>query len=89
MKIRELFNNDVQFDDNEWNSIENLLIERSFKKGEYLVSEGEVENYINLIIEGVCRVYYVKKGIEYTYVFALEHEWISSYESFNSIMPSD
>ena len=34
MKIRELFNNDVQFDDNEWNSIENLLIERSFKKGE-------------------------------------------------------
>ena len=89
MKIRELFNNDVQFDDNEWNSIENLLIERSFKKGEYLVSEGEVENYVNLIIEGVCRVYYVKKGIEYTYVFALEHEWISSYESFNSIMPSD
>ena len=89
MKIRELFNNDVKLDDNEWDSIENLLIERSFKKGEYLVSEGEVDNYINLIVDGVCRVYYLKKGIEYTYVFALEHEWISSYESFTSNMPSD
>ena len=89
MKLRELFNTIIQLDDNEWNILQNLLKERSFKKGEFLVSEGKVENYINLIVEGSCRVYYMKNGIEYNYIIALEDDWISSYKSFTSNMPSD
>ncbi|MEJ6774570.1 MAG: Crp/Fnr family transcriptional regulator [Flavobacteriia bacterium] len=89
MKLRELFNTIIQLDDNEWNILQNLLKERSFKKGEFLVSEGKVENYINLIVEGSCRVYYMKNGIEYNYIIALEDDWISSYKSFTANMPSD
>jgi CRP-like cAMP-binding protein len=89
MKLRELFNTIIQLDDNEWNILQNLLKERSFKKGEYLLLEGKVENYINLVVEGSCRAYYIKNGIEYNYIIALEDDWISSYNSFTSNMPSD
>ena len=89
MKLKELFNTIIQLDDNEWNILQNLLKERSFKKGEYLLSEGKVENYINLVVEGSCRVYYIKNGIEYNYIIALEDDWISSYKSFTANMPSD
>ena len=60
MKLRELFNSIVQLDDNEWNIAENLFKERSFKKGEYLMSEGKIEKYINLIVEGTSRAFYIK-----------------------------
>jgi hypothetical protein len=52
MKLRELFNSIVQLKDNECNVAQNLFKEHSFKKGKYLVSEGKIENYINLIMEG-------------------------------------
>jgi len=89
MKLRELFSKIIALNDKEWDILQKLLVERSFKKGEYLVSEGKVENYINLILEGSCRVYFIKNGIEYNYVIALEDDWISSYKSFTDNLPSD
>jgi len=89
MKLRELFNSIVQLDDNEWNIAENLFKERSFKKGEYLMSEGKIEKYINLIVEGTCRAFYIKNGIEYNYEIGLEDDWVSSYKSFTDNIPSD
>ena len=89
MKLRELFNSIVQLDDNEWNIAENLFKERSFKKGEYLMSEGKIEKYINLIVEGTSRAFYIKNGIEYNYEIGLEDDWVSSYKSFTDNIPSD
>ena len=89
MKFRELFNSIVHLEDNEWNIAQNLFKERSFKKGEYLISEGKIENYINFIVEGTCRAFYIKNGIEYNYEIGLEDDWISSYKSFTNNIPSD
>ncbi len=49
--------------------------------GEYLISEGKIENYINFIVEGTCRAFYIKNGIEYNYEIGLEDDWVSSYKS--------
>jgi len=87
--MKEFLNNIVQLEDNEWNIAHNLLKERSFKKGEYLISEGKIENYINFIVEGTCRAFYIKNGIEYNYEIGLEDDWVSSYKSFTENIPSD
>ncbi len=89
MKLKEFFNNIVQLEDDEWNISQNLFKERSFKKGEYLISEGKIENYINFIVEGTCRTFYIKNGIEYNYEIGLESDWVSSYKSFTNNIPSD
>ena len=89
MKLKDFFYNIVNLEDNEWNIAQNLFKERSFKKGEYLISEGKIENYINFIVEGTCRAFYIKNGIEYNYEIGLEDDWISSYKSFTNNIPSD
>ncbi len=88
-KLKEYFYNIVQLEDTEWNIAQNLFKERSFKKGEYLISEGEIEDYMNFIVEGICRTFEIKNGIEYNHDFSSEDDWISSYISFSDNTPSN
>mgnify|MGYP001339868141 CR=1 FL=1 len=74
MKLKDFFYNIVHLEDNEWNIAQNLFKERSFKKGENLISEGKIENYINFIVEGTCRAFYIKNGIEYNYEIGLDYK---------------
>jgi CRP-like cAMP-binding protein len=89
MKLKDFIYDILYLEDNEWNIAQNLFKERSFKKGEYLISEGKTENYINFIVEGTCRSFYIKNGIEYNYEIGLEDDWVSSYKSFINNIPSD
>lgn len=89
MNLKNTLNSVIKLNENDWKILQSLYIERSFKKGEYLVSRGNVENYINLVIEGSCRVFIIKNGIEYNWALAFENDWISSFESFSNNMPSD
>lgn len=89
MNLKDIVNPAIELNEKDWKILQSLYIERSFKKGEYLVSRGNVENYINLVIEGSCRVFIIKNGIEYNWALAFENDWISSFESFSNNMPSD
>ena len=88
MNLKDIVNPAIELNEKDWKILQSLYIERSFKKGEYLVSRGNVENYINLVIEGSCRVFIIKNGIEYNWALAFENDWISSYESFITNTPS-
>ena len=89
MNLKNTRNSAIKHNANDWTIIQSLYIERSFKKGEYLVSQGNVENYLNLVIEGSCRVFIIKNGVEYNWALAFENDWISSFESFSNNTPSD
>lgn len=74
--------------DENWSNIKPFLKLRYFKKGEYIVREGEVEYYLSAVASGCVR-HFIMKGIdEISFEFAFENELSNSYASFLSRQPS-
>jgi CRP-like cAMP-binding protein len=83
--IREVFDRQAVLNDHEWSMFEERLFERNFKKGDFLLKEGEVENNLSFIVEGAVRIFtYNKKDEDISIGFATERYFCSSYSSFVS-----
>jgi len=65
------------------------LIERRFGKKEIVSKEGEVEDYLNFITEGLVRKYYVQNNSEVNTQISHEGHIIHAQESFHSRKPSE
>ena len=61
---------------------------RSFKKGEYVLSAGETENYLSIVISGLTRHYLIKDGEDISFDFSFKDDFNSSYASFVQREPS-
>lgn len=60
-----------------------LLTPRSFKKGQFITSEGEINRYTNFITKGSARVYYLDHGgQEHVIQLGIRGWWIGDYPSF-------
>ena len=59
----------VPFPEPEWTIFRDHLQPAAFKKEEFLCREGQVEQYIYFICEGVARSFFAKDGREYTFDF--------------------
>ena len=60
----------------------------SFPKGQHLLREGTVSNYLYFISRGVARIYYHKPQKEVTEWIALDHTFFFSINSFFNREPS-
>lgn len=69
--------------------IENLFHRKLFKKGEHLLSAGEVCRYIIFIESGLVRYYIDNDGTEQTHYFNQEGEFVCDYMSFLPQGPSN
>ena len=65
------------------------LLERKFEKKEIVSRPGEVEDYLNFIVEGLARKYYQKDNEEVNTQISHEGHIIHSQESFHSRKPSE
>jgi len=66
-----------------------LFTEKKFKKGEFMLREGEVDKYLAFVVKGCLRLYTIdNKGKEHIMQFAPENWWISDMESFSKGIPS-
>ena len=65
------------------------LVERKFEKKEIVSKKGEVENYLNFIIEGLVRKYYLQDSAEVNTQISHEGHLIHAQESFHSRSPSE
>jgi CRP/FNR family transcriptional regulator, anaerobic regulatory protein len=77
------------FTSESWETTAGVLSVRNFKKGEFLVREGQVCNYVSFINKGLVRLYHIVNGREKVICFAAENEYTSEYRSFLNRMPSD
>lgn len=59
-----------------------------FKKNDFILKEGEVENYIYFIKEGISRFWKLKNNKEITCFFSFEGEYASCFESYRNSIPS-
>jgi len=61
---------------------------RNFKKDEYILSAGETENYLSIVICGLTRHYLIKDGEDISFDFSFKNDFNSSYASFVQREPS-
>jgi CRP-like cAMP-binding protein len=69
--------------------IQPYLIERRFEKKEIVSREGEVEEYLNFIVHGLVRKYYLQDNDEVNTQISHEGHLIHAQESFHSRKPSE
>lgn len=82
--IRQYFDKQALLGDSEWDMFKSKLIERKFNKGEMIIKEGEVENYLSFLVRGYVRNFYItKKGDEITTEF-VSGGFASVYDSYLS-----
>jgi CRP-like cAMP-binding protein len=87
--VKSYLSNYVSLNDQEFSFLSSLFELRNFVKRDKLVNEGEVEKYLNFIIQGLARKYFIRKNEEMVMQFARENEIICCYDSFMSGEPSN
>lgn len=79
---------DLSYD--EFQQIVVPLIEvRKFDKKEFATKAGEVENYMNFILQGLAYEYYTNDGEEVILQVAVEGQFLYAQDSFHSRKPSE
>ena len=87
-KIKQAFFQLHPLPENEWNDFSEKLILKNFHKGDFLIREGQVENYIYFLNKGTTRHYFIKDGKEFTVDFQFEGDFVTAYYSFVTREPS-
>jgi len=71
------------------NFLKSMLLPKKFRKGEYMLVEGEVCKLGGFIVKGAMRQYSVDdKGVEHVIQLLLENWWVGDRESFEKETPS-
>lgn len=73
----------------EANAIEENMVVRHFKKGDFLLKEGQISIDTYFIIEGCIREFTNIDGEEKTTNFFTEEQWVISLNNFSSKTPSE
>jgi CRP-like cAMP-binding protein len=87
--VKSYLSNYVSLNEQEFNFLSRLFELRNFGKREKLVEEGEVEKYLNFILQGLARKFFIRKNEEMVMQFSRENEIICCYDSFMSGEPSN
>ena len=78
----------ISFSDDEAQLIKQLFTEKSIKKGDHFLSEGQVCRSVAMVRAGLVRYYMNEDGHEGTYYFSKEGDFVCDYESFLPQTPS-
>jgi len=79
----------IQLDKAETDFFTSLLQQRTFKKKDYLLKQGEICKTENFIVKGCLRAYSVdKNGFEHIVMFGIEDWWIGDLYSFLTVTPA-
>jgi CRP-like cAMP-binding protein len=84
------FSNVTPFEENDKILISELLKYKYFKKNEFFLKDGDSGNFIGFVAKGAARSFYIdSSGNDISFYFTLEGNWIGSFESFFSSVPSE
>ena len=80
----------VDLSEDEYNQIILPYIQlRRFKKKQLVTKEGEVENYLNFLVNGLARKFYVSNEEQHTVQLSVEGSIIHVQESFHGRKPAE
>ncbi len=87
-KIRFFLNQVVPVPEDDWILFDQRLRYKTYAKGELLLRNGEIENYMYFMVDGVTRIFHFTDDIEYTLRFNFPISVFNSYASYISRSPS-
>jgi CRP-like cAMP-binding protein len=68
--------------------VTSLFKEKTYKKGDFFLSEGQICRQVGFVAKGLMRYYINHDGEEKTYAFSQENNYVCNYESFLPQNPS-
>jgi CRP-like cAMP-binding protein len=68
--------------------VTSLFKQKSYKKGDYFLKEGQICKQVGFVAKGLLRYYINHDGEEKIYDFSQENEYVCNYESFLPQLPS-
>lgn len=74
--------------DEEWEAFAANLVSRQYKKGAYLIREGQTEQHIYFLNSGATRHYFLRDGKEFTVDFQFAGDFVTAYYSLITREPS-
>lgn len=74
----------VPFTEEEIQDIQHLFEEKSLKKGEFWVKEGEFNSDILFVNKGMLRSYFVKGEVEKTFDLVIENQIVTATECYST-----
>ena len=86
--LRQYISGYVTLTNEEFAFLADALVIRSFDKKQQLLQVGEVENYLNFLVKGLARMYFLRGKTEVITNIAREGEFLSASASFLSGAPS-
>lgn len=89
LKFKTHFSSFTGIDENDLNLALPFFEEKTIKKGEHFIKEGNNCNHIAFITKGLFRIYMNKNGEELNTCFCVENSIISSFNSFVNRIPSN
>lgn len=78
----------IDLNPKEIDCIKLLFKEKSIKKGDFFLEDGQVCKYAGFIVKGLIRYYINYNGEDKTYAFAQENNFVCNNESFIPQTPS-
>ena len=85
--VRNKISKYVALSEADWAIIQPKWEEVSFQKGEYIIREGQIEDYFYIVKKGVQRLYFTKEGNEICLGFSYDNSWSGGFESFITRKP--
>ena len=68
--------------------ITSLFKEKTYKKGDFFLADGQICKQVGFVTKGLMRYYINHDGEEKTYAFSQENQYVCNYESFLPQNPS-
>ena len=78
----------ISFNEAEKDIITGLFKEKTYKKGDFFLADGQICKQVGFVAKGLMRYYINHDGEEKTYAFSQENEYVCNYESFIPQSPS-
>jgi len=69
-------------------TVTSLFQEKTYKKGDFFLAEGQICKHVGFVVKGLMRYYINHEGEEKTYAFSQENNFVCNYESFLPQSPS-
>jgi CRP-like cAMP-binding protein len=84
-KLVSYFDNYLPLDDKEKEELTNRVIEKSVRRKQFILQEGDICRHYNFVVTGCLKMFGVNtNGKQYNIQFASENEWISDIGSFHA-----
>lgn len=85
---RQLLYDYLPLTDEQWEVFRQGFKVRKYQKGDFILSEGETERFLSIVLSGCTRHYVMVRGEEKSFDFSFQHEFNCSYSSFIQQEPS-